>query len=164
MVAVTSAHINHISIGAKDLDESVRFYVEVFGAEVIDTPNFGLPVQWLSIGALQLHISVRQTDPPTYNHFAMVVDDFESVYRTTRDWGGHDGETMGYLLGELPSGQVQLYIRDPAGNLVEVNAYDARTLSQEIQRELFRLEDHQPQDASNRKAALFLPGGSRDRR
>ena len=161
MVAVTSAHINHISIGAKDLEESVRFYVEVFGAEVIDTPNFGLPVQWLSIGALQLHISVRQTDPPTYNHFALLVDDFEAVYSSTRDRGGHDGETMGYLLGELPSGQVQLYIRDPAGNLVEVNAPDARALSGDIQRELVRIEDRYPQDTANRRASLSLPSRSR---
>jgi len=157
---MTSACINHISIGAKDLDESVRFYVEVFGAQVIDTPNFVLPVRWLSIGELQLHISLRQTAAPTYNHFAMVVDDFESVYRTTRDRGGHDGETMGYLLGELPSGQVQLYIRDPAGNLVEVNAPDARALSEETQRELVRIEDRYPQDAANRRAALFLPSRS----
>jgi len=154
---MTSARINHVSIGAKDLAESVRFYVDVFGAQTIDTPNFGLPVQWLRIGELQLHISVRQADAPTYNHFALAVDDFESVFRTTRERGGHDPGTMGYVLGELPSGQVQLYIRDPGGNLIEVNTADARALSEDLQRELVRIEDREPQDAGNRRAALYLP-------
>lgn len=154
---MANAHINHVSIGAKDLAESVRFYVEVFGAQTIDTPNFGLPVQWLRIGDLQLHISIRHVDPPTYNHFALAVDDFEAVFRATSERGIQDGETMGYLLGELPSGQVQLYIRDPAGNLVEVNTSDARALSDDLQRRLVRIEDREPQDAANRRAALYIP-------
>jgi len=36
---VTRAHINHVSIGAQDLQDSVQFYTEIFGAEPIDTPN-----------------------------------------------------------------------------------------------------------------------------
>jgi hypothetical protein len=84
------------------------------------------------------------------------VDDFESVFRATRDRGVHDADTMGYHLGELPSGQVQLYIRDPGGNLVEVNASNARTMSDEIRREIVRLEDREPQDESNRRAMLYL--------
>jgi catechol 2,3-dioxygenase-like lactoylglutathione lyase family enzyme len=155
-VAVTSAHINHVSIGAKDLVESARFYIEVFGAERINTPNFGVPVQWLRVGDLQLHIFVREAGAPTFHHFALAVDDFDSVFRATRDRGIHDTDTMGYHLGELPSGQVQLYIRDPGGNLVEVNASDARTLSDDIRREIVRLEDREPQNESNRRANLYL--------
>ncbi len=155
-MAVTSAHINHVSIGAKDLAESVRFYTEVFGAQMIDTPNFGLPVQWLRVGDLQLHIFVRPAGAPPYHHFALAVDDFESVFRTTREWGVHDADTMGYHLGELPSGQVQLYVRDPGGNLVEVNTSDARKVSDDIRREIVRLEDREPQDESNRRAILYL--------
>ncbi len=44
------SRINHVSVNAKDLAVSVDFYVDVFGAEPLATPNFGLPVQWLEMG------------------------------------------------------------------------------------------------------------------
>jgi catechol 2,3-dioxygenase-like lactoylglutathione lyase family enzyme len=153
---VASAHINHVSIGAKDLDESVRFYSDVFGAQRIDTPNFGFPVQWLRVGDLQVHLFKRPGDAPAYHHFALAVENFEDVFRATRERGLHDRTTMGHHLNELPSGQVQLYIRDPGGNLVEVNCPDARKVSDEVRGEMVRLEDRQPQDESNRRGVLYL--------
>jgi catechol 2,3-dioxygenase-like lactoylglutathione lyase family enzyme len=153
---VTTAYINHVSIGAKDLDESVRFYSEVFGAERIDTPNFGYPVQWLRLGDLQLHLFKREAEAPVYHHFAIAVDNFDAVFRATRDRNVHDRDTQGRHLSELPSGQVQLYIRDPGGNLLEVNCPDARMVSEEIRAEMVRLEDREPQDESNRRAILYL--------
>ena len=52
--------INHVSVHADDLDASVRFYVELLDAVPVDTPNFGLPVQWLTLGASQLHLFERE--------------------------------------------------------------------------------------------------------
>jgi len=153
---VTQAHINHVSVGAKDLRDSVQFYTEIFGAQMIDTPNFGFPVQWLRVGDLQLHLFQRPGAAPSYHHFALAVDDFEAVFRATRARGLHDAETMGSHLNELPGGQVQLYIRDPGGNLVEVNWPDARSLGDEIRLEMVRLEDREPQNESNRRAVLYL--------
>lgn len=153
---VTYAQINHVSIGARNLLDSVQFYAEVFGAQLIDTPNFGVPVQWLRLGDCQLHLFERQTPAPTYHHFALWVDDFEAVFRATRARGLHDSETMGAHLNELPSGQIQLYFRDPGGNLVEVNSADTRALSDEVRLELVRLEDREPQNDSNRRAELYL--------
>jgi len=161
---VTRAHINHVSIGAKDLRESVQFYAEIFGAEMLDTPNFGFPVQWLRVGDLQLHLFERPGPAPTYHHFALAVDDFEAVFRATRARGLHDAETMGWHLNELPSGQVQLYIRDPGGNLVEVNWPDAHSLSDELRLEMVRLNDRQPQNESNRRAELYLGAHQVERR
>ena len=45
-----------MSICAADLEESTRFYEEVFGMERIPTPKFADPVQWLRVGDLQLHL------------------------------------------------------------------------------------------------------------
>ncbi len=154
--AVTYAQINHVSIGAQNLEDSVRFYAEIFGAQLIDTPNFGYPVQWLRLGDCQLHLFERQAPAPTYHHFALWVDDFEAVFTATRARGLHDARTMGAHLTELPSGQIQLYIRDPGGNLVEVNSADARALSEDIRKELVRLEDREPQNDANRRAELYL--------
>jgi catechol 2,3-dioxygenase-like lactoylglutathione lyase family enzyme len=150
------AHINHVSIGANDLESSVRFYVETFGAEEIDTPNFGFPVQWLSLGTLQLHLFQRNAAAPTYHHFALAVDDFEAVFSETRARGLHDRDTMGWHLRELPSGQIQLYLRDPGGNLVEVNCGGADALSERTRSELRRLSDRYPQDRNNSQAHLYL--------
>ena len=47
----TASRINHVSVNAKDLAASVDFYVDVFGAEPVATPNFGLPVQWLRLAS-----------------------------------------------------------------------------------------------------------------
>ena len=148
--------INHVSIGARDLDASVRFYTDVFGAEKIETPNFGYPVQWLKVGELQIHLFERSAGAPKYHHFALEVDDFETVFRETGARGMHDRETQGWHLNELPSGQVQLYVRDPGGNLVEINCADASSLSDEIRSQLVRSADRYPQSAENSRAHLYL--------
>jgi catechol 2,3-dioxygenase-like lactoylglutathione lyase family enzyme len=59
-----SARINHVSINARDLQESVDFYVDLLGAELIPTPNFGLPVQWLALGRTQLPCSSVTSSRP----------------------------------------------------------------------------------------------------
>src|SRR5690349_5885213 len=51
--------INHVSVNAKDLEESTQFYVDLLGAERLTTPNFGIPVQWLALGRTQLHLFER---------------------------------------------------------------------------------------------------------
>ena len=150
------AWINHVSVVAADLDDSVRFYMEIFGAEKIDTPNFGFPVQWLRLGDLQLHLFERPGGAPSYHHFALAVGDFEAVYHVAVERDIFDRETMGYHLYELPSGQVQMYLRDPGGNLVEINWPDAGTLSGGIRGELRKLADVRSQDESNRRAVLYL--------
>ena len=42
--------LNHVSIHARDLEESTRFYEEFFGMRRVATPDFGYPVQWLEVG------------------------------------------------------------------------------------------------------------------
>ena len=39
-------NLNHVSVVARNLRESVRFFEEVFGMQRVPTPNFGFPVQW----------------------------------------------------------------------------------------------------------------------
>ena len=60
--------LNHVSIVARDLEESVRFYVDELGLEPLPTPDFGFPVQWLKAGALQVHVFERPDEPPTHAH------------------------------------------------------------------------------------------------
>jgi catechol 2,3-dioxygenase-like lactoylglutathione lyase family enzyme len=60
--------VNHVSINALNLRESVDFYVDLLGAEPITTPNFGLPVQWLALRRTQLHIFEKDLTPTSHHH------------------------------------------------------------------------------------------------
>jgi len=151
---VRATGINHVSIAARDLEESTRFYETVFGMERIATPVFETPVQWLRVGDLQLHLFLEENGtPPARHHLGLTIDDFAAAYdaissSTSAEWGAE--------LVELPSGQVQLYFRDPAGNLIELNWPDVETLDRSRYPELRRLAEHVPQTPESLQAVLFL--------
>jgi catechol 2,3-dioxygenase-like lactoylglutathione lyase family enzyme len=147
---------NHVSVSARNLEESTRFYVEVFGMEKIPTYNFGFPVQYLRLGDLQLHLFERDTAAPTYHHFGINVDDFEAAYVRARALSIQEHQAFFSHAYELPDGSVQMYLRDPAGNLVEVDWADVTTLDRSVVSDLKRLEDDVPQDEESRRATLFL--------
>lgn len=138
--------LNHVSVVAHDLQAMVRFYVDVLGLEPIPTPNFGFPVQWLRTGDLQVHMFERPDAPPTYAHFALQVDDVVALYELAHERGFLDRETFGYAIAELPGGEAQLYIRDPSGNLVELDHPDGAGARARIP-EMILLSDRLPQPA-----------------
>jgi len=148
--------LNHVSVIAHDLEESVRFYVDVLGLEPIPTPNFGFPVQWLRVGDRQVHLFERPGGSPSHAHFALEIDDFMGVYRRVKEHGALDHETFGNAMYELPDGGIQLYVRDPAGNLVELDHRDASTIPREQVPEYARLADRLPQEGDALRATLFL--------
>jgi len=152
-----ASRINHVSVNASDLAASVAFYVDVLGAEPLATPNFGLPVQWLAVGESQLHLFEVDVDPPSHHHFAVTVADLEPVYRRAEARGAFDSEAFGNHLVELPGDMVQTYLRDPAGNLVEIDTPGASRLPEALRSQLQRLEDMRPQTAENMAARLY-PG------
>jgi catechol 2,3-dioxygenase-like lactoylglutathione lyase family enzyme len=154
LVPVRVTAINHVSISARDLEESARFYEQVFGMSHIRTPVFATPVQWLRVGNLQLHLFLDPDGPaPSRHHVGFTVDDFDAAYEavavaTSAEWGAD--------LVELPSGQVQLYFRDPAGNLIELNWPDVSTLDRSRYPQLRRLVDMVPQTDESLEAVLYL--------
>ncbi len=122
----------HVSVHAHDLDESVRFYTELFRMEEIPAPAFPFPVRWLRVGDLQLHLFQSDDPAPQGHHFGIEVDDFEATYEKVRKMGVQ--EESGYFsnIFELPDGAVQLYVRDPAGNMLEINWPDVETLDRSV--------------------------------
>ena len=146
---------NHVSVHVLDMDESLRFYTEVFGMERIPSPSFDMPVEWLRLGDQQLHLFERETPAPDFHHIALTVDDFESVYRKARELGIVD-RTLAPDVRELPDGSVQMYVRDPAGNLVEIDWPDAKTLDRSVVTGLRKLADEIPQTGEALQARLFL--------
>ena len=65
-------------------------------------------------------------------------------------------DQFGWKVVELPSRQVQLYFRDPAGNLIELNYSDADLLDRSRYPEMERLADRIPQRPESLGAALFI--------
>jgi catechol 2,3-dioxygenase-like lactoylglutathione lyase family enzyme len=155
---VPALGLNHVSVSYQSLEESIGFYTELFGMEKIATPNFGFPVQWLRLGDDQLHLFERPDSAPTYHHFALTVpvEDFEELYHEAQARDVVDRTTFGHHLNELPGDCAQLYLRDPAGNLVEVDALGASRLPEAVRSDMRRLADIQPQDGENLRATLFL--------
>jgi catechol 2,3-dioxygenase-like lactoylglutathione lyase family enzyme len=146
--------INHVSISARDLEQSTQFYVEVFGMQRIATPRFATPVQWLRVGNLQLHLFLDEDgSAPSRHHIGLTVDDFDAAYSAVASWTSSE---WGNELVELPSGQVQLYFRDPGENLIELNWPDVGTLDRSRYPNLRKLEDVVPQTDESRTAVLYL--------
>jgi catechol 2,3-dioxygenase-like lactoylglutathione lyase family enzyme len=153
---VRATRINHVSIAARDLEESTRFYEDVFSMERIPTPTFESPVQWLRVGDMQLHLFLDDRPAPPRHHLGMTIDDFDAAYQAVK---ARASDTWGWQLVELPAGQVQLYFRDPSDNLIELNA-PVTELDRGRYPELKKLAEHIPQRADSEQAVLYLdPGG-----
>jgi catechol 2,3-dioxygenase-like lactoylglutathione lyase family enzyme len=150
--------INHVSVSARDLRESVAFYVELLGAEPIPTPNFGIPVQWLALAGTQLHLFERDLEPTSHHHLGITVDDLEPAYRIAERRGAFDREAFGNHLVELPGDVVQLYLRDPGGNLVELDQRGAERLPADLRAQLKGIWEINPQSEENGRARLSVPG------
>jgi len=151
-----SPEINHVSVNALDLEQSVDFYVDLLGAEPIATPNFGIPVQWLALGGTQLHLFERDLTPTSHHHLGITVDDVEPVYRAADRRGAFDDVAFGNRLVELPGDVVQLYVRDPAGNLVEFDHHGVDRLPDDLRARLKKLWDFNPHTEEQMSARLFV--------
>ena len=138
----------HVSIGAADLEESVSFYRNFFGMEEVSSPDFSGPVRWLRVGGLQLHLFLDDSPAPERHHFALDVDDFEAAYRKAEELAVRDDDRYS-TVRELPDGAVQMYLRDPAGNLIEVNWPDVSALDRGLIPEIHKI-------GGDPEAALYL--------
>lgn len=150
---MAALELNHASIVAHELEKSVEFYESLFDMQSVPTPNFEVPVQWMQYGDQQLHLFKRDVTAPEYHHLGMTVDDFSKVYRVADNRGlfaSWDDNSDGSLY-LLPDGAVQMYLADPAGNLIEVDHPDVRSLDESIQAQIVNREelDDQSGDAAN---------------
>jgi lactoylglutathione lyase len=130
----------HVSIPTRDADRAALWYQRLFGLEELAAPNFGSPVRWFRIGDLQLHLYQRNEERAPMQHFGLGAID--SV-RT-------------HPLYITPAGEVQLYLRDPDGNNIEINWPDASSLPKSIRDKAIRREDDFAQSETNRSARIFM--------
>lgn len=149
--------LNHVSIPAVDLEASRRFYTEIFDMEELPTPNFGINVVWLRVGNRQIHLFETDTPGSGNQHLAVEVDDFEAAYRRLKEVGAYGGDD-GYFskVYVMPDGGVQLYFRDPAGNLLEIDHPNVADLDRDLfSDDLQTIAELRPQTEENLRASLW---------
>src|SRR6201996_1240262 len=147
---------NHLSIGTRDLAGTGKFYETVLGMQVIPSYNFGFKTKYLRCGDLQLHIFELEDHIPLYQHFAVDVDDFHAAYDAAKALGALDSTTFRNPVNELPDGCVQMYLSDPAGNLVEIARPDVETLDRSRIPEMKLLSEFAEQNKEGLAASLYL--------
>lgn len=161
---MTRTGLNHVSIVADDIEESVRFYKEVFDFEPLPTPNFDFQGQWLEMAdGSQLHLFGLDTLAPQYHHYGVSVADFEEVYHDARSRGiltDFSNQKDSSRMYELPDGAVQMYVTDPSENVIEVNWPDIDTLDESIQEQIIDRNELRPQTGEHAKATLNLKRSS----
>jgi lactoylglutathione lyase len=150
-----ASRLNHVSVIARDLETSMRLYVDELGLEPLPTPDFGFPVVWLRAGDRQVHLFERPGAPPSHAHFGLEIEEFMPFYRRFKELGVLDHVTFGGAVRELPDGGVQMYVRDPAGNLIELDYPDASTIPRNEVPEFERLVDALPQEGEAAYATLW---------
>jgi lactoylglutathione lyase len=150
-----ATRFTHVSIHAYDLEASLRFYTELFGMRRVPSPDFDHPVEWLELGDQQLHLFLRDTPAPDYHHIGLDVDDFEAAYTLACERGLFDRDAWSPDVRVLNDGAVQMYLRDPAGNLVEVNWPDVTTLDRSVVTAIRHVAEERPQSPEAQRATLY---------
>ena len=147
---------NHLSVGARNHEESVKFYETVLGMQSIPSYNFGFKTMYLRCGDLQLHIFKLEDEVPFCQHFAVDVDDFHAACDAAKAIGALDSTAFRNPVNELPDGCVQMYLRDPAGNLIEIDWPDVGTLDRSRIPEMKLLIEFAEKNAEGLAASLYL--------
>lgn len=112
--------LQHVNIMVDDLDQAIEFYRDVIGLEPGDTPELGFPAQFFRVGdGQEIHINQLGDVRPERAHFCLRVDDFDGVAARAIAADAVERDTWGKA-SRLPSGVMQMFVRDPSGNLVEI--------------------------------------------
>lgn len=115
-------HLQHINVNVDDLGTAVPFYRDVLGLPLDDTPDQGFPSQFFRLApGQQIHMNELQDGHPFRAHFCIELRDFTGVFRRAKAAGAIDLEPWGRVR-RLPNGKMQMFVRDPSGNLIEVGS------------------------------------------
>jgi glyoxylase I family protein len=118
--------LHHVSIPVTDLTRAKRFYSDILGLREIPRPPFDFEGAWYQLGDRQLHLIVH---PGTRTlrgttaidsrdgHFGLRV----RSYRQTLDHLKAQGVTCRDRPRNLTAWP-QIYVTDPDGNVIELNA------------------------------------------
>lgn len=114
--------INHVTLIVDNLEKAGAFYRDELGLEVLPAFRFDYPVMFFRFNAeQQLHLSEWEDRTSFRGHICVQVDDFNSIFFRMKELGVIDVAPWGKVR-KLPDGAMQMFVRDPAGNLVELSS------------------------------------------
>jgi catechol 2,3-dioxygenase-like lactoylglutathione lyase family enzyme len=109
--------VHHVSLNVHDVEETGRFYLDVLGLEKIPRPEFPFAGLWMRSEAQEIHlIQVEGHQAPEGQHFAFRVDDLDGAIAYLAEKGVKASKP-----NEIRGVGRQAFIRDPSGNIVELN-------------------------------------------
>lgn len=115
--ALTFTRVHHVSINVTDADESIVFYRDVLGLELLPRPAFDFAGAWFGLGDQQLHlIEASGFVAPVGQHFALFVDDVDATSEVLTARGVRVSR-----VAEIPGVCRQAFFTDPTGNKIELN-------------------------------------------
>ena len=114
--------INHVTLVVDQLETAAKFYEEILGLEAIPAFVFDYPTAFFKItDEQQLHLTEWEDAISFRGHLCVTVDDFNSLFWQVKEMGIIDIEPWGKAR-QLPDGAMQLFIRDPSQNLLEISS------------------------------------------
>lgn len=129
---MSESHIQHVNLMVDDLDAAVAFYTDVLGFGLSPTPDLGFPAQFIAINEVQeIHLNQLDDGKPERAHFCVRVPDFNGVFERTKAAGVIETRTWGHAR-RLATGTVQMFVRDPSGNLVEIACDADQSVADEV--------------------------------
>ena len=127
-----ATRINHATLIVDDLEAARAFYENELGLEPLPTYDFDYPTQFYRVNDdQQLHLTEWEDNKPFRGHLCMQVDEFNPIFYRMRDLGTIDIEPWGRVR-RLPDGPMQMFVRDPAGNLVEITCSADTPVDEEV--------------------------------
>jgi len=125
ILRIFASMIHHLTreIHAVQLDRCVRFYGLLGFAQVPAPPGIAGRAVWLEHRGTQIHLMPTEDAGPQSGHVGVVLDRYDEIVTQLRDEGFEVEPRREHW------GAPRSYVRDPAGNLVELMAWppDAQT-------------------------------------
>lgn len=120
--------LQHTTVVVSNFSESKKFYLGLLKLKEIETDFLPENQMFVSVGNnLELHVGeVPGVDikPSNFNHFALVVDDFDGFLAYLKK-AGIIYTTLGggekYAVQNRPDGVKQTWFQDPDGYWIEIN-------------------------------------------
>jgi len=114
--------INHVTVIVDNLEKAGQFYQNELGLEPLPAFHFDYPVMFFKFNdEQQLHISEWEDTTSFRGHICVQVDDFNGLFFRMKELNAIDIKPWGKVR-QLPDGAMQMFLRDPAGNLVEISS------------------------------------------
>lgn len=131
--------INHVALVVSNLEEACKFYEEELGLEAIPAFLFDYPTAFFKFNEeQQLHLTEWEDSYSFRGHICVQVDDINTIFFRMKKLDVIDIKPWGKVR-QLPDGAIQMFVRDPSGNLVELSSVPGDYIDPKIfEDELFK--------------------------